>query len=399
VQPRTSKNPTRPAPPADRVHHWGDPSIHVSPCSLYYCSSVLLSFELLPHSVPRNDLVLGLSGSDNPPLHSTLVAPVLLRFGNRRLRTANRFQVDRLGPPTEAANQRPAGPVDFRHSIAIPPTITKHRDNHERPGGVQKSSKHILLDSVSASLERRRENCVGVGGRLPGTLDFTPAQQRARAELLGPPVFSDWGDDAAKDADLQDPGAMQEKDPLGTQIWKLYSRTKSQLPNQERMENLSWRLMAMQLKRREQETRYVGRIRLRNAVRTFLPRPLPTHRTSSLHVLETPSTWPLRARTRIPQVSPGYARQTSTLHLPAMRCKSMPIRLRRSLARLSCRPLILRRNRKAAPRVFLSRTRRCKRLDLACRLPPRRSDRIGRGTVSSTMCRDECVRRASTSEK
>lgn len=101
--------------------------------------------------------------------------------------------------------------------------------------------------------------CVGFDGQLlpAGILDLSPKQQRARAELLGPSVFADWKDDAAKDADLQRPEAMQEKDPLGTQIWRLYSRTKSQLPNQERMENLSWRMMAMNLKRRELEARYV----------------------------------------------------------------------------------------------------------------------------------------------
>ncbi|KAL9100056.1 MAG: hypothetical protein Q9187_009411, partial [Circinaria calcarea] len=46
---------------------------------------------------------------------------------------------------------------------------------------------------------------------------------------------------------------MQKNDPLATQIWKLYSKTKTQLPNQERMENLTWRMMAMSLKRKERE--------------------------------------------------------------------------------------------------------------------------------------------------
>ena len=52
---------------------------------------------------------------------------------------------------------------------------------------------------------------------------------------------------------------MQKKDPLATQIWKLYSKTKTQLPNQERMENLTWRMMGMNLRRkeREQQARYV----------------------------------------------------------------------------------------------------------------------------------------------
>ena len=44
---------------------------------------------------------------------------------------------------------------------------------------------------------------------------------------------------------------MQKNDPLGTQIWKLYSRAKTQLPNAERMENLTWRMMAMNMRRAE----------------------------------------------------------------------------------------------------------------------------------------------------
>ncbi|KAF3942393.1 hypothetical protein ABW19_dt0207985 [Dactylella cylindrospora] len=47
---------------------------------------------------------------------------------------------------------------------------------------------------------------------------------------------------------------MQKQDPLATQIWKLYSRTKINLPNQERMENLTWRMMSMRLKREQRLT-------------------------------------------------------------------------------------------------------------------------------------------------
>lgn len=46
---------------------------------------------------------------------------------------------------------------------------------------------------------------------------------------------------------------MQRKDPLATQIWKLYSKTKTQLPNAERMENLTWRMMSMNLRRKEMQ--------------------------------------------------------------------------------------------------------------------------------------------------
>lgn len=88
-------------------------------------------------------------------------------------------------------------------------------------------------------------------------LDISPENKRTRKDLLRDAFFPDWRDDAAN-SDLNSPDEMQKKDPLGTQIWKLYSKTKTQLPNQERMENLTWRMMAMNLKRKEREqARYV----------------------------------------------------------------------------------------------------------------------------------------------
>ena len=53
---------------------------------------------------------------------------------------------------------------------------------------------------------------------------------------------------------------MQKKDPLAAQIWRMYSKTKKQLPHAERMENLSWRMMAMTLRKKKQEeaARYVS---------------------------------------------------------------------------------------------------------------------------------------------
>lgn len=72
-------------------------------------------------------------------------------------------------------------------------------------------------------------------------------------ELLRGSAFSEWKSNAIpSDNALESPEEMRRKDPLGTQIWKLYSKTKTRLPNQERLENLTWRMMAMNLKRREQ---------------------------------------------------------------------------------------------------------------------------------------------------
>lgn len=82
-------------------------------------------------------------------------------------------------------------------------------------------------------------------------LDLSAQEAIARNGLLRESVFSDWEDDAARNG-IESTDEMQKKDPLATQIWKLYSKTKTRLPNQERMENLTWRMMAMSLKRREQ---------------------------------------------------------------------------------------------------------------------------------------------------
>lgn len=86
----------------------------------------------------------------------------------------------------------------------------------------------------------------------PPALNFPSPNTVAQSDLLQDNVFPAWKDDAGPD-NLESAEELQKQDPLGTQIWKLYSKTKTRLPNQERMENLTWRMMAMNLKRRERE--------------------------------------------------------------------------------------------------------------------------------------------------
>ncbi|CZT12344.1 probable nitrogen regulatory protein areA [Rhynchosporium graminicola] len=96
-------------------------------------------------------------------------------------------------------------------------------------------------------------NTLDSGASESDKLDFS-AGSSARKELLRESFFPTWKDDAA-DSSLDSPDEMQRKDPLATQIWRLYSKTKKQLPNSERMENLTWRMMAMNLrKQRAEET-------------------------------------------------------------------------------------------------------------------------------------------------
>jgi len=88
---------------------------------------------------------------------------------------------------------------------------------------------------------------------LDTKLDLSSPSHDAQG-VLRPAVFSLWRDDAdTSRLTDESPEDLQKKDPLGIQIWRLYSKTKNSLPNQERMDNLSWRMMSMNLKKQQEE--------------------------------------------------------------------------------------------------------------------------------------------------
>lgn len=68
----------------------------------------------------------------------------------------------------------------------------------------------------------------------------------------GSPDLMGLGALDSSDGDIE---KMAEKDPLAAQVWRLYARTKANLPHAQRMENLTWRMMTLALKKREEEAR------------------------------------------------------------------------------------------------------------------------------------------------
>jgi hypothetical protein len=50
-----------------------------------------------------------------------------------------------------------------------------------------------------------------------------------------------------------DPEQLAKDDPLATKVWKMYARTKANLPHAQRMENLTWRMMALALKKKKDD--------------------------------------------------------------------------------------------------------------------------------------------------
>lgn len=68
------------------------------------------------------------------------------------------------------------------------------------------------------------------------------ASQLLADSLFEPPKRK--GSSAKKDDD------QAAKDPLSSQVWRMYTKAKDNLPNGSRLENLTWRMMAMTLKNR-----------------------------------------------------------------------------------------------------------------------------------------------------
>lgn len=54
---------------------------------------------------------------------------------------------------------------------------------------------------------------------------------------------------------VSSPEDMAKRDPLATQVWRAYARARETLPNGARMENLTWRMMHLNLKKAEDAAR------------------------------------------------------------------------------------------------------------------------------------------------
>ncbi|KAF2689082.1 hypothetical protein K458DRAFT_399911 [Lentithecium fluviatile CBS 122367] len=113
-------------------------------------------------------------------------------------------------------------------------------------------------------------------------LAFTPPVPAVRKGMLADSIFPALKNDA-DGADMGSPEEMQKNDPLGTQIWKLYSKARTQLPNAERMENLTWRMMALNMRRAAERERNKGRAQrdqMKPPPTTAAPAPRPALRSA-----------------------------------------------------------------------------------------------------------------------
>lgn len=125
-------------------------------------------------------------------------------------------------------------------AFTMDPTSTEHDWRFpRRPAGSENPHMMRADDDIRASLRE-------LNGDLDGAYD-----DAASSKLLGPALFPLLQDANADSNESLD--QMQQDDPLATQVWKFFARTKQQLPNQHRMENLTWRMMALGMRRHKQQ--------------------------------------------------------------------------------------------------------------------------------------------------
>jgi len=84
-------------------------------------------------------------------------------------------------------------------------------------------------------------------GLYDSRFDLPLTHGGANPDLLRAAAFPPFQQSARRE--VQNMEEMQRQDPLATQIWKFYAKTKQLLPAQERMENLTWRMMHLKLQR------------------------------------------------------------------------------------------------------------------------------------------------------
>jgi GATA-binding protein len=133
--------------------------------------------------------------------------------------------------------------ADFAVSVAASSTATPHSHRQRSIPPPQN-----IADSIPKLFPPEEQS----GGITSVNLDLSTAQSFARKELLSG-SFERLG--GVQRLPEESPEDMQKKDPLATQVWKLYSKQKNVLPNADRMENLTWRMMAMTLRKEQMQAR------------------------------------------------------------------------------------------------------------------------------------------------
>ncbi|KAK1255800.1 hypothetical protein MKX07_008059 [Trichoderma sp. CBMAI-0711] len=126
------------------------------------------------------------------------------------------------------------------------PTVTEHDYRFPR-----RPDPHRSTDRSFARMDSRDDHVALANGNASAAVTSGQAAPSRKNSVLESALFPSLENAASGSSSSLE--QMQSDDPLAAQIWKFFNRTKQQLPNQQRMENLTWRMMALNLRKRQQQ--------------------------------------------------------------------------------------------------------------------------------------------------
>jgi GATA-binding protein len=259
IQPRRREAPLPPAPTFHETPSQGSSfrsSYAPQHSSAQPGSQKSVSFKAMPEHEPVNIRIdtsmqqpqasgSGFSGSNLPPLPPGFDIAQLAQLGGAGLEMAIRMGIEmgmnlnqqQSQPQTQQQPQTMAPPSPHPSSVVVSP-ISQNTSSPEkgRKGGRGAIVNNILHDNFLAT--RATPSAMASPVPLPS---FTTSRR---------PSHGDTGE--SNFPEVHSPDEMAKNDPLASQVWKAYARDRGTLPNGARMENLTWRLMHLTLKKTEE---------------------------------------------------------------------------------------------------------------------------------------------------
>lgn len=194
----------------------------------------------------------GMSLSGLPPLPPGLSIAHLAEYGQFGLEMAIRMGMGigmGLGQQAMQQQEQSQPSSDTQSPISAP---TKKRSGTIRPQAGPSTSVRTASDLPSVPAEGSKSTNV-VSNILND--NFFAIRSPTSPPVYSFPSVAEVPNRAALGS--PEPGLTspvnEAADPLATQVWKAYAKAKDGLPNGPRMENLTWRLMHLTLKKQEEE--------------------------------------------------------------------------------------------------------------------------------------------------
>lgn len=143
-------------------------------------------------------------------------------------------------PPTTAPSPPSAGTSSTSDVFSAMGSLGSLESTTTKSSNVLQSPS-ILSDILADDFFRPRPT-----GLSPPAVAPSPRSPTPLLPVETPTITANEAEQSA------DPTVLAKQDPLAAQVWRMYTRTKAGLPHAQRMENLTWRMMAMALRKREE---------------------------------------------------------------------------------------------------------------------------------------------------